>query len=228
MKQNETIATKAFAGLRPAIVLLALLGGLTGLVYPLLMRGVGQLAFPEKVEGSVLLQDGKSIGSKLIGQAFDAPHYFWGRPSATTPGPYNASASGGSNMGPNNPALKEAIQARVEALRAAESKYTADKKQLKKLAEGSSMASQQPESTSIPVDLVTASASGLDPEISPAAAYYQVARVAKARAIPQAQVKTLVAAHIQARQFGFLGEPRVNVLELNVALDKLKKKVTLK
>jgi K+-transporting ATPase ATPase C chain len=197
MNQNQTIASKAFSGLRPAIVLLALLSGLTGLVYPFLMRSVGQLAFPEKVEGSMLLQDGKPIGSRLIGQAFDAPQYFWGRPSATTPGPYNALASGGSNLGPNNPALKEAIQARIAVLRAAEGRP-------------------------IPVDLVTASASGLDPEISPAAAYYQVARVAKARGIPQEQIKTLVAAHIQARQLGFLGEPRINVLELNVALDGLK------
>jgi potassium-transporting ATPase KdpC subunit len=185
---------------RPAIVILALMTLLTGLVYPLVMTGLAQLIFPYQANGSLIQSNGKTLGSELIGQPFDNPRYFWGRPSATGPFPDNGAASSGSNLGPTNPALEEAVKARVAALRAADPGNT------------------QP----IPVDLVTASGSGLDPNISVAAALYQVPRVARTRGLSEAQVQGLVDKYTQGRTFGFLGEPRVNVLELNQALDSIK------
>lgn len=182
---------------RPAIVSLVLLSAVTGLLYPALVTAIAQLAFPRQANGSLIVKDGRAVGSELIGQPFDDPRYFWGRPSATAPFAYNASASSGSNLGPTNPALTKAVEERVDALRAADPGNTAR----------------------VPVDLVTASASGLDPHLSPAAALYQVRRVAKARNLEESEVRTLVERHIEGRQFGFLGEPRVNVLALNLALD---------
>ena len=185
------------AHIRPALVLLILLMVLTGLVYPTMVTGVAQLVFPRQANGSLIVRDGKVVGSSLIGQPFDDPKYFWGRPSATSPFPYNAASSSGSNQGPTNAALYDAVKGRVEALRAADPGNTAP----------------------VPVDLVTASGSGLDPHISPAAALYQVTRVAKARKLDEAAVRQLVERHTEGRQWGFLGEPRVNVLALNLALD---------
>jgi potassium-transporting ATPase KdpC subunit len=185
------------AQLRPAIVLLVLLSAVTGLAYPAIVTVIAQVVFPHQANGTVIVKDGKAVGSALIGQPFDHPKYFWGRPSATSPFPYNAGASSGSNLGPTNPALTKAVQERVDALRAADPGNT----------------------TAVPVDLVTASASGLDPHISPAAALYQIGRVAKARKLDEAVVRRLVEQHTEGRQFGFLGEPRVNVLALNLALD---------
>lgn len=187
--------------LRPALTLFIVLSIVTGLLYPLLVTGVAQTAFPHQANGSLITQGGKAVGSELIGQAFTEPGHFWGRPSATTPMPYNASASGGSNLGPTNPALTDAVKARIEALRAADPGNTRP----------------------VPVDLVTASASGLDPQISPAAADYQAARVAKARGLPLAQVQALVQQHTESPWLGVLGEPRVNVLALNLALESLPK-----
>ncbi|HTQ04666.1 MAG TPA: potassium-transporting ATPase subunit KdpC [Polyangiaceae bacterium] len=184
--------------LRPALVVLALLTLLTGVAYPLLVTGVAQAAFPAQANGSLLEQGNKVVGSSLIGQEFEDPKYFWGRLSATTPA-YNPASSSGSNLGPLNPALVAEVKGRVDALRAADPGNTAP----------------------IPVDLVTSSASGLDPHISPAAAYFQVARVAKARGVDAARVKALVDARIEGRALGVLGEPVVNVLLLNLALDKL-------
>jgi len=188
------------ASLRTAVVLFLLLTVLTGLVYPLIVTAVAQLAFPARAAGSVVMRGGVRVGSALIGQSFSEPRYFWGRPSATTAQPYNAAASNASNLGPLNPALTEAVKARVAALRAADPGNHAP----------------------VPVDLVTASASGLDPEESVAAAGYQALRVARARGLPEARVQALIAAHTEGRLLGVLGEPRVNVLELNLALDALK------
>jgi len=184
---------------RPAVTLFILLSIVTGLIYPLLVTGISQALFPEQAAGGLIERDGKRVGSRLIGQTFTDPKYFWSRPSATGPYPNNAAASGGSNLGPSNPALKEAVQTRIEALRAVDPGNTAP----------------------VPVDLVTASASGLDPHISPAAAEYQVARVARARGLPPEAVRTVVARHTEDRQWGVFGEPRVKVLELNLALDRL-------
>ncbi len=189
--------------LRPAIVSLALLILVTGVVYPLVVTGVAQVVFHRQANGSLIEQDGNVVGSELIGQAFDDPGYFWGRPSATGPLPYNAAASSGSNLGPNNDALIEAVQARIDALAAADQALGIDN------------------TAPVPVDLVTASGSGLDPHISPAAAEYQAPRVARARGLDLEQVRSLVAEHTEGRQLGFLGEPRVNVLKLNLALDAL-------
>ena len=184
--------------LRPALVLLVGLTLVTGVAYPLLVTGAAQAAFPHEANGSIVESGGKAVGSSLLGQSFAEPRYFWSRPSATSPDPYNGASSGGSNQGPSNPALAEAARKRIAALRAADPGNTAP----------------------VPVELVTASASGLDPEISPAAAHYQVTRVARARGMDAAAVQTLVDAHTKGRQFGMLGEPRVNVLELNLALDR--------
>jgi len=182
---------------RAAIVSLIVLSVVTGLVYPAIVTAIAQVVFPHQANGSLIVRDGKTVGSALIGQPFDDPKYFWSRPSATSPFAYNAGASSGSNQGPTNPALTEAVKGRVDALRAADPGNTAP----------------------VPVDLVTASGSGLDPHVSPAAALYQVGRVAKARKLDEAAVRQLVEQHTEGRQFGFLGEPRVNVLALNLALD---------
>jgi K+-transporting ATPase ATPase C chain len=187
-----------FQPLLPALRMLAILTVLTGVAYPWLVTGIAQLAFPRAANGSLIVDGGKAVGSALVGQWFDDPKYFWGRPSATAPQPYNAMASSGSNLGPRNPALVKAVSARVEALRAAD----------------------PGDAVQVPVDLVTASASGLDPDIGVAAAQYQVTRVAKARALPREKVSALVDANTRSRTFGLLGEPRVNVLELNRALDR--------
>ena len=186
--------------IRPAIVLFLVLTVITGLIYPLVVTGVAQVLFPQQANGSLIVKNGQAVGSQLIGQPFDDPKYFWGRPSATSPFPYNAAASSGSNLGPSNPALTDAVKARMDALKTADPANT------------------QP----IPVDLVTSSASGLDPHISPAAADYQVARVAHTRGLDESAVRQLVAQYTQGRDLGVLGEPRVNVLELNLALDALK------
>ena len=188
--------------LRPALVSFLALSALTGLAYPLLVTGLAKVAFPRQAEGSLLRRDGKVIGSEWIGQSFKNPKEFWGRPSATVDGdgkplPCNGANSGASNLAPSNPDLAKAVQERIAALRAAD-----------------------PEATGpVPVDLVTASGSGLDPHISPAAAAFQVRRVAKARGLDEAKVRALVAAHSEGPQFGILGEARVNVLKLNLALD---------
>jgi potassium-transporting ATPase KdpC subunit len=183
--------------LRPALVLFVVLSALTGVAYPLVVTGIAQVIFPEQAAGSLILRDGKPVGSALIGQHFSEAKYVWGRPSATGPVPNNASASGGSNLGPLNPALADAVKGRIEALRAADPGSTAP----------------------VPVDLVTASASGLDPHLSVAGAMFQANRVAKARGLPLAQVQQLIATHSEGRLLGLLGEPRVNVLQLNLALD---------
>jgi K+-transporting ATPase ATPase C chain len=182
---------------RPLIVIFAVLAAVTGLAYPAVMTAIGQAAFHDQANGSMIEQNGKVVGSKLIGQQFDAPQYFWGRLSATSPNPYNATNSGGSNLGPTNPALSDEIKGRLDALKAA----------------GTDM------SKPVPIDLVTSSASGLDPEITPAAAAYQVERVAKARKMSPNDVQALVERYTSGRQLGVLGEARVNVLQLNLALD---------
>ncbi len=185
--------------IRSAVSLLVAMTILLGIAYPLLVTGIAKLAFPRQAEGSLIHQDGKLIGSTLIGQSFSDPKYFWGRPSATSPQPYNGSASGASNLGPLNPALLDAVKANAKAL------HDADPD------------NRQP----IPVDLVTASASGLDPEISIAAAQYQAARIARARSLAVERVEALINAHQEGRLFGFIGERRVNVLTLNLALDRM-------
>ena len=183
--------------LRQSIVMLALLTLLTGVVYPLVVTSIAQVAFPNAANGSVIERNGKALGSALIGQPFTDPKYFWGRPSATAPFPNNSAASSGSNLGPTNTAHTDAVKQRIDALHAADP--------------GNTMP--------VPVDLVTASGSGLDPHISPAAAAYQVARIARARGLAVAEVERRVAAATEGRTFGILGEPRVNVLALNLSLD---------
>jgi potassium-transporting ATPase KdpC subunit len=185
--------------IRPAVSLLALMTLLLGLIYPFAIAGVAKLVFPHQAAGSPIYRDGKLIGSMLIGQSFSDPKYFWGRPSATTPQPYNGLASTPSNLGPLNPALIEAVKANSKALRDADPDNHAP----------------------IPVELVTASASGLDPDVSPAAAQYQAARVARARHLEPARVEALINEHVRERLFGIVGERRINVLELNLALDRL-------
>lgn len=178
---------------------LVILTLITGIAYPLLVTGIAQLVFPHQANGSLILRDGKAVGSSLIGQSFISPQYFWPRPSATSPMPYNGCSSSGSNLGPINPALSESFKTRIERLKAADPC-------------GAPL---------VPADLVTASASGLDPDISPAAAEYQIPRIAKARNIDESLIRELVAKFTRGRQLGVLGEARVNVLELNLALDEL-------
>lgn len=191
--------------LRPALVAFLALSAVTGIAYPLLVTGVAKTIFPRQAAGSLIIRDGQVIGSEWIGQSFTDPAHFWGRPSATVDGdgkplPYNGANSGASNQAPSNPDLKKAVEERIAALRAAD-----------------------PEATGpVPVDLVTSSASGLDPHISPAAAAFQVHRVAKARGLDEARVRELVAAHTEGPQWGVLGEARVHVLKLNLALDQAK------
>jgi len=185
--------------LKPAFLMLLLLTLLTGVGYPLVVTGIGQVAFSSRANGSLITRADQIVGSSLIGQPFSDAKYFWSRPSATSPYPYNAAASAGSNQGPTNPALTDAVTARIRALREADPDNKAD----------------------VPVDLVTASASGLDPHISPAAAEYQVNRVARVRKLDPSKVRALVAENTEGRQFGVLGEPGVNVLRLNLALDAL-------
>jgi len=183
--------------LRPALSLLVLVTLLLGLAYPAVVTGIARLAFPDAAAGSLLYEDGRLVGSRLIGQSFTEPRYFWGRPSATAPQPYNALASTGSNLGPLNPALIEQVKADAAALRDADPAHR----------------------TNVPVELVTASASGLDPDISPAAAAWQAPRVAAARGMPLAELQALIARHAKGPLLGLYGEARVNVLELNLALD---------
>jgi potassium-transporting ATPase KdpC subunit len=184
--------------LRQSIVMLALLTAATGIVYPLVVTGIAQLVFPRAANGSLIERDGKPVGSTLIGQPFSDPRYFWSRPSATSPFADNSASSSGSNLGPTNPALTAAVKQRIDALHAADPGNAAP----------------------VPVDLVTASGSGLDPHISPDAALFQVPRVAKARNMPEERLRRLVNEHVEGRTLGLLGEPRVNVLALNLALDR--------
>jgi K+-transporting ATPase ATPase C chain len=188
-----------WAVFKPALRLLIVLTVLTGVIYPLLLTGMAQLVFPAQANGSLIEANGHPVGSRLIGQPFDDPRCFWGRPSATSPFSYNAAASAGSNLGPSSSALREAVRQRVADLRATDPGNLAP----------------------IPVDLVTASASGLDPDISVAAARYQVPRIARIRGIPEQALFDLIDRHTAGRAFGFLGEPRVNVLTLNLALDEV-------
>jgi K+-transporting ATPase ATPase C chain len=183
--------------IRPALVLFVIMTVVTGVAYPLVVTGIAQVMFPHQAGGSLVVKDGKPIGSELIGQNFSDPKYFWGRPSATSPQPYNGVGSTGSNLGPLNPALTDGIKKNIDALHAADPTNKAP----------------------IPVDLVTASGSGLDPEISIAAANYQAARIARARGVAPEVVLKLISGHARGRLLGVLGEPRVNVLELNLALD---------
>jgi len=184
--------------IRPTVVLFLLLTLLTGVIYPLVVTGVARIAFADQADGSVIIRSGKPVGSRLIGQSFSGPKYFWSRPSATSPQPYNGTSSGGSNLGPLNPALTDAIKTRIQALQAADPGNKA----------------------TVPVDLVTASASGLDPHISVAAAQYQAGRVARARGMSVGAVQGLLATYTEGRLWGVLGEPRINVLDLNLALDE--------
>jgi K+-transporting ATPase ATPase C chain len=185
--------------IRPAIVLFLIMTAITGIAYPLVVTGIAQLVFPDQAGGSLVMKGGKAVGSRLIGQNFSDPKYFWSRPSATSPQPYNGTGSTASNLGPLNPALTDGIKKNIDALHAADPTNTAP----------------------VPVDLVTASGSGLDPELSLAGARYQVARVAQVRGLSQAAVQRLVDSHARGKWLGLLGEPRVNVLELNLALDDL-------
>ncbi|HEY5527955.1 MAG TPA: potassium-transporting ATPase subunit KdpC [Thermoleophilia bacterium] len=185
--------------LRQSVIALVALTVITGIIYPLAVTGIARGVFPHKAGGSVIVQNGKAVGSSLIGQPFSDPKYFWSRPSATSPEPYNGAASSGSNLGPTNPVLLKAVQERIAALRAADPGNTRP----------------------VPVDLVTASGSGLDPDISPAAAYYQAARVARTRGLTLEQVDGLIARFTSGRWLGVLGDPRVNVVRLNLALDSL-------
>jgi potassium-transporting ATPase KdpC subunit len=186
--------------LRPAVILLILMTVITGIAYPLVVTGVASVLFPGQAAGSLIVKDGKPVGSRLIGQPFSDPKYFWSRPSATSPQPDNGLSSGGSNLGPLNPALTDGVKARIAALQAADPSNHAP----------------------IPVDLVTASASGLDPDISLAAAYYQADRIGRLRNLSPDRVRALIAAHAKGRWLGVIGQPRVNVLELNLALDSMK------
>jgi len=185
--------------LRPVLVVFALLTVVTGVLYPLAITGIARVAFPAQATGSIVETDGRAIGSELIGQPFSEPKYFWGRPSATGPQPYNGASSSGSNLAPTNPALRDAVRSRIDALQAGDP------------------GNGRP----IPVDLVTASGSGLDPHLSPAAIDYQVARVARVRGLDESEVRAIVAAHVEKRTFAVLGEPRVNVLAVNRALDSV-------
>ena len=196
---GETVALAAL--LRPALIVFVFLTAVTGLAYPAIVTFLAQAAFPEEAAGSLIVRDGKVVGSALVGQAFAEPRYFWTRPSATTPNPYNASASAGSNQGPLHPALAESVKGRIDALRAADPGKTGP----------------------VPVDLVTASASGLDPHVSVAAARFQIDRVAAARDLAPAAVARLVDDHAEGRWLSWFGEPRVNVLRLNLALDTLRR-----
>jgi K+-transporting ATPase ATPase C chain len=184
---------------KPALRVLILLTLLTGVIYPLMLTGIAQFVFPAQANGSLIEENGQPVGSRLIGQPFDDPRYFWGRPSATSPFPYNAASSSGSNLGPSSAKLREIVRQRVAVLRAADPANSAP----------------------IPIDLVTASASGLDPHISVAAARYQVPRIARVRGIPEKVLFDLIDQHTDGRTLGFLGEPRVNVLALNLALDEV-------
>ncbi|MGI4813259.1 MAG: potassium-transporting ATPase subunit KdpC [Janthinobacterium lividum] len=186
--------------LRPLFTTFVALTVVTGLIYPLLVTGVARAAFSQPASGSLIMRNGKAIGSELIGQQFDAPQYLWGRLSATTPNPYNAQDSAGSNLGPTNPALADEVRGRLSALHAADPSNTAE----------------------VPVDLVTSSGSGLDPQISPAAAAYQIPRIARARKLSIDQVQQTIQRYTNGRQLGVLGEARVNVLQVNIALDDLK------
>jgi K+-transporting ATPase ATPase C chain len=190
----------AFSEILPALRMLVVMTVLTGVAYPLVVTGIAQVAFPRTANGSLIAVNGKNLGSELIGQPFDDPKYFWSRPSATSPQPYNGGSSGASNQGARNPALADAVKDRIKALRDADPENKAP----------------------VPVDLVTASGSGLDPHISLAAAEYQVGRVAKARGMSAEQVRSLVTGHSESRTLGLLGEPRVNVLALNLALDGIR------
>lgn len=196
---SASLAPRQGGILRPALTVFAALSLVTGLAYPFLATGIAAAVFPHEAAGSLVQRDGKVVGSEWIGQSFTSPQYFWSRPSATAPMPYNAAASGGSNLGPRNPALAEAIEARIAALKAADPGNAAP----------------------VPVDLVTASGSGLDPHISPAAAAYQADRVARARGLPRSEVDALIDAHTDKPSLAVLGDPVVNVLMLNLALDKL-------
>jgi potassium-transporting ATPase KdpC subunit len=190
-----------FRQLRPVLMVFLLLTVATGIIYPLLVTGVAQLAFPERANGSLIRREGGYAGSELIGQPFDDPKYFWGRLSATADFPYNSASSSGSNLGPSNPALVEAVKGRLEALQKADPGNPSP----------------------VPIDLVTSSGSGLDPHITAAAALYQAPRVARARGLSEDQIRRLLDQFSEGRQWGFLGEPRVNVLKLNLALDHLQK-----